>query len=192
MNEGNGDAAANIGWLFANGEGVKKNSGTAINYFNKAIDFGSAEGYYGLAWSYFSENADFFDLRKAFENFVIAANMGNVNAMRWLGVMSDEFRIVFAEENDFSDYMFWADGYDPSRAGIPVDMVDQNRNKIGEIVFSAEKTMKEAIFWYTAAADRGQKYAANRLAEIYEGGYYTDRDADLAEFWHNRAQELGY
>jgi TPR repeat protein len=51
---------------------------------------------------------------------------------------------------------------------------------------------KEAARWWMLAAQAGHPLAARKLADLYrEGGYGLVADADLAERYQRRAEELG-
>ncbi len=54
-----------------------------------------------------------------------------------------------------------------------------------------ERSAKEALRWYTTAANRGNLVAQNNLGECYERGKGVESDAEKARMWYRRAAEAG-
>jgi TPR repeat protein len=79
--------------------------------------------------------------------------------------------------------------YDRSRAeGSPEDLY-----KLGEAAFYGESnvSIRDALEYYTRAADAGHVQAMVRIGQIYEQGYDVDRDMVRALSWYRKAAGLG-
>lgn len=50
-----------------------------------------------------------------------------------------------------------------------------------------EKDMKEAIKWFTLAAEQGLAGSQTTLAMIYEEGNGVEKDPELAKEWYAKA-----
>ena len=99
------EAAAQLGHLYANGLGVQQSNATAMKYFQKAADLGSAHGMYGLGYMFLSgfvednggrvntktgeevELPAAIDVDKAIYYLTKASDRGHVEAIFLLGVM---------------------------------------------------------------------------------------------------------
>jgi len=53
------------------------------------------------------------------------------------------------------------------------------------------KDEKEAVRWYTKAAELGQREAMTGLGRCYEYGTGVDKDIDKAVEWYRKAAKLG-
>nr|WP_275897283.1 tetratricopeptide repeat protein [Helicobacter suis] len=82
-----------LGFLYQNGEGVKKDCQKAMQYYKKAGDLGNAEGYYNVAEYLGDYRGDQYecrikqDVQKAMQYLYKAAGMGLAKAYEYLGTM---------------------------------------------------------------------------------------------------------
>ena len=77
-----GDPAAqfNLGWCYANGQGVKQDWQKVIEWFTKAAEQGNADAQYNLGVSYENGNGVKQDWQKAVEWYTKAAQQGDEDA----------------------------------------------------------------------------------------------------------------
>ena len=84
---GDADAEYNIGLLYMNGLGVKKNSRFARQLFMAAAEQGQADAQYNLGLMYYQGNTVFRSNKDAFNWWVKAAAQGHAPAQYNLGIM---------------------------------------------------------------------------------------------------------
>ena len=70
---GDPDATAHLGHMYANGNGVDQDNGTALAYFSAAAEVNHPGGLYGLGYMYLSGYGVEKDHKKAFAFFQKAA-----------------------------------------------------------------------------------------------------------------------
>ncbi|WP_434059340.1 tetratricopeptide repeat protein [Helicobacter pylori] len=67
----------NLGWLYANGEGVEKNLKKAAQYFSKACDLKDGKGCFNLGRLYYYGEGVEKDFKKALALFEKACDLNN-------------------------------------------------------------------------------------------------------------------
>ncbi|KAK3273346.1 hypothetical protein CYMTET_18412 [Cymbomonas tetramitiformis] len=85
---GDGDAAAHLGHMYANGLGVEADNATALEYFRKGAEKGHPHAMYGLGYMYLTGSGLEKNLKKAHQYFSQAATDGSPDAQFHLGVMA--------------------------------------------------------------------------------------------------------
>lgn len=87
--DGNNMAACNLAMMYQNGLFVSKNIGEAIKWYEQAICWGANydRPYLELGNIYYHGLDGVADYIKAFSYFEIAANMGNADALNYLGII---------------------------------------------------------------------------------------------------------
>lgn len=84
--DGHPDATAAIASWYANGMHVSKNSKLAVEWFRKAAELGSADGYFGIAVALHRGIGGLKkDLKGAFRNYFCAAIRGDAQAVHAVG-----------------------------------------------------------------------------------------------------------
>ena len=81
------DAQFNLGLMYANGEGVAKDSAKAVELFQKSADQGNVDAQNNLGVMYYSGEGVPRDEAKATEWFKKAAAQGNADAQANLDAM---------------------------------------------------------------------------------------------------------
>ena len=83
-----GDAISqyNLGWYYANGEGVSKDLAEAAKWYRKSADQGNAYAQYNLGWYYANGKGVSKDLAEAVKWFRKSAEQGYAEAQYNLGV----------------------------------------------------------------------------------------------------------
>lgn len=161
--QGNPASQFELGWLYATGSGVRKDSGVAANWYRKAAEQGHAVAQNNLGsmyengWSYRDEFLDYVfayytnqkkDYAEAMKWYRFAADQGNAIAQYNLGRMYE------------------------NGLGVPADHI-------------------EARKWYRMAAGQGDLVAQYRLAESYATRRGALRDEEEALKWYRMAAAQG-
>jgi hypothetical protein len=75
----------------------------------------------------------------------------------------------------------------------PFDADEQfNLGLVYENGNGVEQDLKQAVYWYTKAAEQGYADAQYNLALIYENGNGVEQDFKQAVYWYTKAAEQGY
>jgi hypothetical protein len=98
LQQGGAEAQYNLGWMYANGEGVPKDEMEAMKWYRKAADQGYAQAQYSLGVMYDSGFSAPKDLVEAVKWFRKAANQGHAGAQYNLGFLYDNGRGVPKDE----------------------------------------------------------------------------------------------
>mmetsp|Transcript_16053 Transcript_16053/g.40851 ORF Transcript_16053/g.40851 Transcript_16053/m.40851 type:complete len:748 (+) Transcript_16053:59-2302(+) len=86
--QGDNDALAHLGHMYANGLGVEQDNATAVEYFEKAAANGHPNAEYGLGYLHLAGHGVAKDYAKAVTYFKAAADQSHVEAQFHLGVMA--------------------------------------------------------------------------------------------------------
>ena len=86
-NQGLAEAQYNLGVMYYNGQGVKRDYPKAFELFTKSANQGYAKAEYNLGVMYYNGHGIKQDYQKAFEWFTKSANQGYAEAEYNLGVM---------------------------------------------------------------------------------------------------------
>lgn len=175
-----------IGWMYRMGNGTRKNVSKAKLYFEKAVEKENTFAMVQLGQMYELGELS-TDLAKALEYYERAANLddkdGNDNAGRMyddgvgLGAEDDVTAIAYYERaiklgSGFACY------------------------RLGRIYFYGSDTIPtdkiRAFEYYQKGAEEyGYDICMNQLGSMYQYGYGTDIDYDMALQWYLKAAEKG-
>ena len=75
--KGDADAQVNLGWMYANGQGVTKDEVEAVKWFRKAADQGNADGQSNLGLMYENGRGVAKDEVEAYKWWLLAGAQGN-------------------------------------------------------------------------------------------------------------------
>ena len=102
-----GDASSqyNLGWMYANGQGVPKDDQQAVFWYRKAADQGHAKAQYNLGFMYAKGEGVPKDDQQAVSWYRKAADQGNASAQYNLGLMYAKGEGV--PKDDQLAYFWW-------------------------------------------------------------------------------------
>ena len=124
--KGEASAQYNLGWMYANGQGVAKDEVEAVKWFRKAADQGDAYGQYFLGLMYDNGRGVAKDDVEAVKWYRKAADQGYADAQSNLGGSYANGRGVAKDEVEA--YKWWllsgAQGDEFARKNIP--LIEQN------------------------------------------------------------------
>ena len=124
------------------------------------------------------------DQQKAFELFVKAAELGNMQALYNAGLMYNNGQGV--EKDDAKA----AECYQKAADAGHLDA--QNRLAYSYLNgFGVEQDDDKAYFWYKKAADAGSALGMDNLGLLYDYGRGVEQDSEQAVSWYKKAAELG-
>ena len=178
-------AGLSIGDLYYYGRlDLEPDYAKALEYYQKAIDDGFAEGLVSLAFAYEEGNGVVQDMAAAKEYFEKAAALGEPAAMSELGNL---YYTGNAGEKDFASALSWYE-----KAGT---YADGNACLIaGEMYQYGEGTnadAQKAIDWYLKAAQEGVTDAYSRIGDIYHFDEFENKDEAKALKYYKKADKAG-
>ena len=184
IDAGNGAAAADLGNMYHNADGVERNYDEALKYFRRGAELG---------------------------NRVATSNVGNcyrwgygvaqdyVEAMKWLKKSSD-MGSSWAM-NVLGDMYFYGEGveknYDEALKYFRKGAEAGNNNAIANVGYmyhwgkGVEQNYEEAMKWYKKAADGGNAWSMNQIGDLYYYGHGVDANYTEAVKWYRKGAEAG-
>lgn len=199
---GHVQASNELGMMYYNGIGVKKDIRMALNCFEGAMLFDDIDGTLNLARHYGNvEN----DLERAVKFYNMAIELGDQGALNELGdlyfknELYDDalkcFETSAANESTYAMmalYFMYAEGAGVEQnLNLAFDYVKHaaelgNANamsELGQIYSYDPDEYRNAIYWLKKAADKEYPDAILKLAELFE----YNGDLKHAKYWYNRA-----
>lgn len=177
---GSAAGMANIGRLYEDGTGVKKDIGEAVGWYRKSAVAGNSVGMNDLGAMYESGIGVRKDVREAMGWYRKAADAGNAIAMRNIGLLYRDGKGV---KRDYGEAMTW---YLKSvAAGDATAMTE-----IGwahERGLGVPQDARKANDWYRKGALAGDGLGMNNLASSYAHGTGVERDTQQAVEWEIKA-----
>jgi len=182
--QGDAEAQCNLGKMYYNGQGVRKNDAEALKWWRKAAEQGNAEAQADLGMMYYNGDGVPVDAAEAAKWFREAAEQRHAGAQGTLGLM-------------------YAKG-----DGVPQDAAEAVKRyrkaaeqghvlsqcSLGAIYFSGKgvpEDAAEALKWYRKAAEQGYVVAQFSLGAIYFSGKGVPEDYAEAVKWLRKAAEQG-
>lgn len=156
------------GFLYQSGHGVPKDLALAYSHYVRAAEAGSVLAQYLVASMLLSGAGAQKNISKAAKWLKEAASRGHAPSAYTLYEIGRQHLL---DDALASESMVWL--RKAASLGLPLAMY-----KLGEQM-QAEKNSKEAMIWYTRAADCGSAVACDVLANIYSNGWH-DVAADPA------------
>ena len=181
-------AQFNLGWMYANGQGVEKDSKEAVLWYSEAAKQGHAGGQCNLGYMYSNGRGVEKDSKEAVLWYRKAADQGNARAQYNLGVM---YANGCGVAQDYGQAMFW---YEQAADQDNAD-AQCNLGWMCEVGRGIEQDYEQAVFWYEQAANQGNTRAQCNLGVMYANGRGVDEDDEdydeQAVFWYRKAAEEG-
>jgi TPR repeat protein len=167
--QGDANAQSDLGFRYANGEGVAKNLLEAVKWFRKAANQGLAEAQYNLGNSYLKGEGVAKDAVEAVKWFRKAADQGDVFGQNRMGFCYTNGEGV---SKDMAEAVKWyRKAADQGYANA--------QNNLGRCYATGEGVAKdavEAVKWFRKAADQGDSVAQNSLGGCYATGVGVAKD----------------
>jgi TPR repeat protein len=179
-----GDAQAQdeLGAMYAEGRGVKKDYAEAVVWFRKAAEQGEATGQNELGVMYAEGRGVTQDYAQAVTWFRKAAEQGDATAQTNLGIKYDNGQGV---KQDNGQALVWY------RKAAEQGNATAQRN-LGTM-YAYGKGVKQdytqAVVWYRKAAEQGDATAQNELGVMYYDGKGVAQNYAQALEWFHKAAE---
>ena len=178
--QGYGSAQYDLGVLYKNGEGVKRDYKKAIYWYSKAAEQEYSSAQYDLGVLYYYGEGVKRDYKKAIYWYSKAAEQGLKDAQNALGVL---YKNGTGVKRDYKKAIYWYRKA-AERGDIEATLDLGALYKNGEGV----RDYKKAIYWYRKAAERGDIEATLDLGALYK----NRRDYKKAIYWYSKAAERGF
>ena len=182
--QGYANAQYNLGWMYANGEGVSKDDNEAVKWYRKAAEQGDAHAQNSLGMMYgFGRGVPKDDSESA-KWYRKAAEQGLAQAQLMLGLMYRNGRGV--TQDDYEAVRLYrkaaeqGEKYAQFNLGM---MYDEGRG--------VTKDESEAAKWYRKSAEQGYARAQNYLGMMYAIGRGVAKDESKAVKWFRKSAEQG-
>ncbi len=184
--KGNPQAMVNLGTLYENGVGVRRNFTKAFEWYDKAATAGNPEGYMRVGAAYEIGVGTQVDLEKAFLNYEKAAEQKIPNGLYKLAEMY--IHGLGVKQNQVWGVSLLERAKEAGHAG--------GANDLGLIYFEGlygqQKDLAKAREMFMAAADLGNGEAMKNVGVIYREGMGLDADPVEAMKWYMLAFEAGF
>jgi TPR repeat protein len=218
--QGNADAQFNLGYAYANGEGVPKDYKEAVKWYRLAAEQGDAFAQFNLGLSYAKGIGVPQDYKEAVKWFRLAAEQGRAEAQLNLGVhyytgkgVPQDYKEAIkwyrlaAEQGDAFAQFNLGDAYANGK-GVPKDYKETLKwyrlaaeqeyapaqYSLGSVYYFGKgvpQDYKEAVKWYRLAAEQGIAEAQFKLGGAYDFGKGVPKDYTAAAKWYRLAAEQG-
>ena len=184
IDAGNGAAAADLGNMYHNADGVERNYDEALKYFRRGAELGNrvATGNVGHCYRWGHGVAQDY-----------------VEAMKWLKKSSD-MGSSWAM-NVLGDMYFYGEGveknYDEALKYFRKGAEAGNNNAIANVGYmycygkGVEQNFEEAMKWYRKAADGGNAWAMSEIGDLYHCGNGVEQNYEEALKYYRKGAELG-
>lgn len=181
---GNVEAQAYVGWCYATGTNVTKNSTNAFAWFSKAAEGGNADAQCSMGVFYYQgigvkkdESAAAYWMKKAAEN-------NNVEAQF---VISSFYYSGIGIPQDYHQAFYWCQ----KAAELGHIGAQGQLGLYYSLGLGTGKDKERAVYWYKKAAELGDANAQSNLGDAYENGQGINKDYQLAFYWYKKSAEQG-
>lgn len=166
------------------GEETRQDSGTALEWYQKAAELGDAEAMFRIGEAFYYGNGVEQNYNTAMEWFLKAAENGYSGAIVWVGYLYAQGRGV---EQDYQTALEWY--LKASEAGSASAMYYiGNLYKMGNAV---EQNYNTALEWYQKGAELGNTLCMVGIGNFYATGKGVEKNVETALQWYLKAAELG-
>lgn len=152
---------------------------------------GNAEAQMDLAEFYMNSEHE-ADIDLAEQWALRAAQLGNIEAMYWLGEGYTAYAKDLAAEDPEESKKYFEYGYNwlsaaakEKHAAATFELAGYYRNG-----YFIEKDVTQSITLVQQAAELGELQAMRDLSFIYANGLGIDADQEKADYWHEKAEAL--
>ncbi|HCS90656.1 MAG TPA: hypothetical protein DIW77_11570 [Chromatiaceae bacterium] len=182
--DGDGQAMANLGFCYAQGQGVERDLEQAVDWYRKGAEAGDGRAMGNLGFCYQQGQGIERDLEQAVDWYRKGAEAGNGRAMANLGFCYQQGQGV---ERDLEQAVDWyrkgaaaGDGRAMANLGV---CYEQGHG--------VERDLEQAVDWYRKGAEAGDGRAMAVLGFCYEQGQGVERDWEIAFEWYRKGMDLG-
>ncbi len=184
--EGHPEAQVIIGYMYANGEGVRPDDEHAVSWFRKAAEQGNADGQTNLGFMYATGRGVTMDPGQAMEWYLYAAEQGHAGAQQNLAAFLGGSRATWNSPQG---------GFDIMRSRAEKGDRDAMR-VLGESYLTGTGVRQDTeigLEWIKKAASVGSAAAQFRLGKlITSGGHNMQKDRVEGVIWIEKAADQGY
>ena len=174
----------NLGSMFLQGEGVKKDIDKAIEYFQRSAELGNDTAMLNLGLLYFNGNDVENNYRLAFEYFCNAAAKFNGKSLNILGYY---YEVGLLGNQDISKAIeCYRKSYENDFVKAAYNYARFFENGIG-----VPTNYEEAFRLYKIAADADIPFALVKISDCYSKGMGTERDVTKSWEASNRFNQKG-
>ena len=183
--KGHADAQYNLGLMYMNGQGVRRDDGQALTWFYRAAKQGHALAQTNLGSLYEAGRGVQKNDSEAVRWYRSAADQGEVYAQNNLGNMYFNGRGVRQSDAEAVRWYRRAAGQGQANA----------QSTLGFMYLSGRGVARDdalAARWSRRAAEQGNAHAQNNLAFLYQEGRGVPRNKKQAERWYGKAAAQGH
>lgn len=190
----NSAAINNLGYMYENGLGVRKNVSKALEFYKKAAEMGDAHSMRVLAGKYYSGHGCEKDIPTAINWYKKSLDKGDMEAGFKLG----DIYLSGIDEIDSEvavEYYEKAIKLRPQNNSTQEEIYIKRVLKIANLYYHGEKVEmndKRANELYHIAAEYGETEAYHMLGMQYYNGYGVDEDEEVGIYWFRKAASEGY
>jgi TPR repeat protein len=188
--QGDGEAQASIGILYAEGLGVPKDEKEGVRWYRLAAEQGNAAGEFNLGYMYSVGHGVTADVNEALKWFRLSAQQGYASAQHDLGVAFWEGRGV---TQDYPEALKWfrlAAGQGSRKSMTYLGRAYREGRGV-------KQSSWQALTWLLAAGEtlptgeHGDRDAQELLGWMFETGDGAPKDQEEAKKWLNAAAQQG-
>lgn len=181
-----GDAYANMGWLYQEGKYMEKDDQKALELYKKATDLSSSGGAFQLGQCYIEGIGCEKNYEKAVKAWEKAVELGNGSAANnlfcyYYGTAYDKKK---KDKEKAKKYLIKGAELGDSYAQRNLAWFYFNGSDI------LKKNDNQGFIYAKLAADQGQADAIEMVANCYERGIGTNRDPKKAEEYRNKLKSV--
>ena len=182
--DGNPEAQKMLGIMYDYGQGVKKDSRKALDWYIKAASQGQPAVQYQIGAKYFRGDGTKQDYAEAAKWWEMAAAGGQVDAQFNLGLMY--FRGLALKQDDAKAAELFRAAAEQGHAHAQYSLAVMYAFGRG-----VPKNYQTALEWFSKAAEQGVAQAQFNLGVFYEKGYGVKPNPATAAKWYERAAAQG-
>jgi TPR repeat protein len=172
------EALYKLGFMYENGFGVTKNIDAAMDFYNKAAGQGHNEAQFALG-NIWLQREDLEQAKRWFDQARASSHL--IASSKSSEIESQNLKDPYHKE---SDYLITMAQGNPEAMYKLGEKYQEARVRAGDAVPDYDT----AMYWYTAASNRGYLPALMRIANIYEAGeLLIARDYKKAFSWYEKA-----
>lgn len=183
-NHGDVDAQFNLGTLYDNGLGVKRDVKTAAHWYGLAASSNVVEAQLVFASILTNGEIGSPDVKSAIENISSAANRGFPLAQFKLAVAYD---LGLGVTQNYATAAAW---YEKAAMSGIVE-AKYNLGALYEEGLGVPRDYDLALVHYQEAARGGSNFAENNIGNLYKNGFGVERNYMLAIEWYKKAADGG-
>lgn len=185
IENGNAEAAFNLGYLYETGKDVKQDQTKAIKYYTIAAERELAVAQHRLGNYYFMGTKVEKDQVVAVSWYKRAAANGYAAAQAMLGKC---YQYGYGVSKDISQAISWyTKAADQGHAEAQSDL-----GQCYALGSGVKRDYAKAVEWFTKAAEQGYKNAQYSMGWAYEHGQGVDKNLAEAKKWYQKAADQGH